>query len=620
MKYFQTPPLNPSFPPSIIGYRYQSPCYKNCELCIFIRDIPLINLNGEFRYFTTILETPHQPYKSIEDSSRKHCFAIQTENVYNLTLSATNEEGSSPDYTAILPKPSELGRDLNGLYGERQNPSSDVIKFSWNTENSEERDMNVTLLYCLSTSCSEGSIIEHTEFVKSGDNSFNLTLSRNLMYKYALKYSFGSLESGISDWICIFTEGRVPDIPEITLIDKTSSSLTFKLNRECKENYGFVNEVMFEYRSKNDGETWKNETFQSYSNNDVFKLEDLDSHVEYEIVVTAITKKKLQTKSSIVYKEVTNENIPETPPTNITALNLTSTSVIIDFSETEYPNGRIISHEISLAKKNKNDNEWSKIKVFRYNLNDSYILDELEGYTNYSVKVRSINAKGESPWSKTFYFFTAMRAAEQLSHGQVTLEDDNDDSSIAVVKWQEPSIKNGIIFYYNVTLRGKDFNLTDQVTNRVSSIALDCTKKLVNVKAYITTVNRDLNGVEYVSKESQPSNSSDFCIPDTSKILLIIFLVCGIVAVILLIIGVSCFRKYFKKWFRPFKYEEKTPPAAELQVIEKHYEECSKTTISDDNDKINTDQTRSNNEQSFVLLDSIVEKASILHSYQTDCK
>lgn len=36
-------------------------------------------------------------------------------------------------------------------------------------------------------------------------------------------------------------------------------------------------------------------------------------------------------------------------------------------------------------------------------------IDNLDGYSNYSISIRSKNAIGDSPWSKSSEFFTKMR-------------------------------------------------------------------------------------------------------------------------------------------------------------------------------------------------------------------
>ncbi|KFM60834.1 hypothetical protein X975_15368, partial [Stegodyphus mimosarum] len=186
--------------------------------------------------------------------------------------------------------------------------------------------------------------------------------------------------------------------------------------------------------SKEQNSDWKyfNATEQSYS------IEDLEPYTLYYVEIRANTEAGPGPWSSAL--EVKTDIGYPTAPVNLTATEVTATSIKLSWMEPEPINGPLLDYFIRWGLQNDNYVKYGKAKE------NMYIASQLNPFTEYTFQVAAETAAGIGQWSSEVNVRTKVAMPSQprnLTHTNVT-------STTISIEWTEPENPNGPILWYVV--------------------------------------------------------------------------------------------------------------------------------------------------------------------------
>ncbi|XP_078495430.1 phosphatidylinositol phosphatase PTPRQ-like [Ciona intestinalis] len=179
---------------------------------------------------------------------------------------------------------------------------------------------------------------------------------------------------------------------------------------------------------------------ESLNNAEIFNLQP---YTEYIISVTPHVYGVGTPGPTSLVTVTTDEARPSSPVRNISIINITQTTVTINFLPPAKPNGVITSYSIMTSLDNKqlvNGNQ-TKIK-----------LKNLKPYKVYNVTVMPHTKMGKGP--KAILTFQTLEGVPEDSPQKVQVTNITDQS--ASLHWEPPTLPNGIIRTYTIRYQSND--------------------------------------------------------------------------------------------------------------------------------------------------------------------
>ncbi|XP_074628437.1 uncharacterized protein LOC141886246 isoform X3 [Acropora palmata] len=209
-----------------------------------------------------------------------------------------------------------------------------------------------------------------------------------------------------------------------------------------------------------------------------FLMQGLLKFTEYTIQVSGYTVKGDGPLSSAVIVR-TEEDVPSRPPPNVSAHNLTSTSIQVHWDPIprRYVNGNLLGYIVSfIATFHGNLRRWNETSVNQSTT--TAVITNLRKYTKYMVAVEAFTSKGSGIESKS----VPVTTAEDVPDAYPTnVSGFNKSSTSLYVEWQHipQQNKNGILKGYIITYAPTQDQLSQSITvnSARSSVTLENLKK-----------------------------------------------------------------------------------------------------------------------------------------------
>nr|XP_048703309.1 phosphatidylinositol phosphatase PTPRQ [Caretta caretta] len=194
-------------------------------------------------------------------------------------------------------------------------------------------------------------------------------------------------------------------------------------------------------------------------------LDNLAKCSYYTVWLTADTAFGNGNKTSEIMHVYTDQDIPDGPVESLTYQNVSSTAINVSWLPPSQPNG-IVFFLVSL---NLWDTQTDSELLSLITYNTSVLLDKLEKYTDYILKIIPATAKGSS---KMHTVKLHIKTEEDVPESSPVIRTYKNLSSTSVMlSWDPPRQPNGIIISYDLKLYGPERNDSWSTTN--NSIILE---------------------------------------------------------------------------------------------------------------------------------------------------
>ncbi|MBN3316792.1 PTPRQ phosphatase, partial [Atractosteus spatula] len=217
------------------------------------------------------------------------------------------------------------------------------------------------------------------------------------------------------------------------------------------------------------------EAFHKITNQTQIILSGLKKYTEYKLRVAASTivgESSLSEEDDIFV--ITPEDEPESPPTNLTVIELTASTAIIKWSPPEKPNGIIKYYQVLY----ENSTSWLTVN----SSTTSVKLKNLKPFSFYNVSVRAYTKYGYG--NQTSTTLTLLTSEDAPGSPPFNLTYGSISSTKITVSWLSPLHANGIILSYTVQYWNASHSLNISTNN--TKVIISNLKK--NAQYWITVV------------------------------------------------------------------------------------------------------------------------------------
>ncbi|KAM4807556.1 receptor-type tyrosine-protein phosphatase delta isoform 7-T7 [Rhinophrynus dorsalis] len=216
---------------------------------------------------------------------------------------------------------------------------------------------------------------------------------------------------------------RPPGTPMVTESTATSITLTWDSGNPDPVSYYII-----QHKPKSSEEQYKEIDGVATTR---YSVAGLSPYSEYEFKVVAVNNIGRGPPSEPVLTR-TSEQAPSSPPRNVQARMLSSTTVLVQWEEPEEPNGQIQGYRVyHTMDPTQNINRWTK-----YNVVDSQIttIGNLVPQKTYSIKVLAYTSVGDGPLSNEIQVITQTGVPSQ----PLNFKADPESETSILLSWTPP--------------------------------------------------------------------------------------------------------------------------------------------------------------------------------------
>ncbi|XP_067356392.1 contactin-1a isoform X2 [Channa argus] len=301
-------------------------------------------------------------------------------------------------------------------------PSNADIKVGENAKMqcgaSHDKSLDITFIWSL-----DGQVIDlhkdsrHYERTTNGSSDGEL-LIRNAQLKHAGRYTCTAQTpvDNVTAFAHVVVRGPPGAPGGVRVINKTDKSVTLQWSRGA-DNHSPISKYTIQYRSSFSKDVWKNAATSPADvegNAEAATVVELFPWTEYEFRVIATNTLGTGEPSSPSPKEKTLEAIPVVAPSDVGGGGGTNRELTITWTpvQPQYYYGPNFGYIVAF--KPLEEYEWMKVTLAdpqarRYVHKDSSISPS----TEFEVKVKAFNTKGEGPFSLTAVIFSAQDAPSE---------------------------------------------------------------------------------------------------------------------------------------------------------------------------------------------------------------
>ncbi|XP_041651588.1 contactin-1a-like [Cheilinus undulatus] len=302
---------------------------------------------------------------------------------------------------------------------------------------SHDPSLDITFIWSL-----DGRVIDlhkdsqHYERTPNGSSDGEL-LIRNAQLKHAGRYTCTAQTpiDNVTASAHLVVRGSPGAPGGVRVVNKTDKSVTLQWSRGA-DNHSPISKYTIQYRDSFSKDVWKTATTSPADvegNTETATVVDLFPWTDYEFRVIATNTLGTGEPSSPSPKEKTLEAVPVVAPSDVGGGGGTSRELTITWTpvQPQYYYGPNFGYIVAF--KPQGGNEWMKVTVAdpqakHYVHKDSNIPPS----TEYHVKVKAFNSKGEGPYSLTASIFSAQDAP---SEAPVSVEGRALSATEAFVGW-----------------------------------------------------------------------------------------------------------------------------------------------------------------------------------------
>uniref|UniRef100_A0A8D0DES8 Contactin 1 n=1 Tax=Sander lucioperca TaxID=283035 RepID=A0A8D0DES8_SANLU len=301
-------------------------------------------------------------------------------------------------------------------------PSNADVKVGENTRMqcaaSHDPSLDITFIWSL-----DGRVIDlhkdsqHYERTLNGSSNGEL-LIKSLQLKHAGRYTCTAQTpiDNVTASAHLVVRGPPGAPGGVRVMNKTDKSVTLQWSRGA-DNHNPISKYTIQYRDSFSKEVWKNATTSPTDvegNTEMATVVDLFPWIEYEFRVIATSALGTGEPSSPSPKDKTLEAIPVVAPSDVGGGGGSSRELTITWTpvQPQYYYGPNFGYIVAF--KPQDGHEWSKVTVAdpqakRYVHKDPSIPPS----TEFQVKVKAFNSKGEGPFSLTAIIYSAQDAPSE---------------------------------------------------------------------------------------------------------------------------------------------------------------------------------------------------------------
>uniref|UniRef100_A0A8D0ALN8 Contactin 1 n=1 Tax=Sander lucioperca TaxID=283035 RepID=A0A8D0ALN8_SANLU len=327
-------------------------------------------------------------------------------------------------------------------------PSNADVKVGENTRMqcaaSHDPSLDITFIWSL-----DGRVIDlhkdsqHYERTLNGSSNGEL-LIKSLQLKHAGRYTCTAQTpiDNVTASAHLVVRGPPGAPGGVRVMNKTDKSVTLQWSRGA-DNHNPISKYTIQYRDSFSKEVWKNATTSPTDvegNTEMATVVDLFPWIEYEFRVIATSALGTGEPSSPSPKDKTLEAIPVVAPSDVGGGGGSSRELTITWTpvQPQYYYGPNFGYIVAF--KPQDGHEWSKVTVAdpqakRYVHKDPSIPPS----TEFQVKVKAFNSKGEGPFSLTAIIYSAQDAP---SEAPVSVDGRALSATEAIVWWLPLSQSN----------------------------------------------------------------------------------------------------------------------------------------------------------------------------------
>ncbi|XP_026167526.1 contactin-1a-like [Mastacembelus armatus] len=309
---------------------------------------------------------------------------------------------------------------------------------------SHDPSLDITFIWSL-----DGQVIDlhkdsqHYERTLNGSSNGEL-LIKNTQLKHAGRYTCTAQTpvDNVTSSAHLVVRGSPGAPGGVRVINKTDKSVTLQWSRGT-DNHSPISKYTIQYRDSFSKDVWKTATTSPADvegNAETATVVDLFPWTEYEFRVIATNTLGTGEPSSPSPKDKTLEAIPVVAPSDVGGGGGTSRELTITWTpvQPQYYFGPNFGYIVAF--KPQDEYEWKKVTVAdpqarRYVHKDS----ALPPLTEFQVKVKAFNSKGEGPYSLTAVIYSAQDA---VSEAPVNVDGRALSATEAIVWWLPLSQSN----------------------------------------------------------------------------------------------------------------------------------------------------------------------------------
>ncbi|XP_070560803.1 protein sidekick-2-like [Ptychodera flava] len=548
-----------SAPISHLGISYKNMDNTNesskRDVTVFWKPLGVREMKGEVLGYTITINKEAENIKILANASANatshELQGLEKYASYNIQVVTFNNAGSSPPSSLTI-------LDLAQAPSEPLRVSAVAI------------DKNSVRVRWEPPQYPRGRITEYKIYWRSSSSELNLGgstkklqyevkgLEEYVLYEFYVQAYTAVGGGGLSQAAFQYTEEGIPSGPpthiQVVPMDDEPSSLQVTWQPPCLDDRngvirGFILHFCeAENVSTSVSCTDKNTKTQNISAVVTRQLENLKPFTHYAVWLAAYTGVGAAGPNSTVTWNITAQGTPSAP-LEVFVTSQSSTEVGLEWKAPSEPNG-IIKEYIVNYKNDNNDGSNSTDQT-------RIVFKDLQGYTNYAIKVQACTSAVTSPcsdFSSEIYVKTLIGVPGKPNPPSVKLQ----SSREVVVTLNEPLTPNGpvehlkyVIFYKVSNDHGnyteyESQRITDQRTGNVVQISVDCTH-FEDDEEFVFATKAVNDGKKLISKMSDPSQPVTLCHFMPNIALIVAMIIVGTILVIIMFVLAICCRRKYKK-------------------------------------------------------------------------
>ncbi|XP_078365666.1 uncharacterized protein LOC144649949 isoform X2 [Oculina patagonica] len=231
--------------------------------------------------------------------------------------------------------------------------------------------------------------------------------------------------------LVILTDEDVPDAPPESLKAWNLSSTSLHIQWDPIP-FGYRNGKILRYKVDINAEKQTRERFKAtkYTESTSLTLRGLQKYSKYKISVSGITRRGNGPFRSKVVQ--TDEDVPDRPPKDITAVSIGKDTVQVDWSPVPpgYTNGEVLGYQVIYS----DVNETSRANSSLVSPKETHLrIKGLKANTNYSFQVLAFTAKGNGPKSMAYYARTFQDSPKKTIVGPSIDPGATDSAKVSII-------------------------------------------------------------------------------------------------------------------------------------------------------------------------------------------
>ncbi|XP_053689163.1 cytokine receptor-like isoform X2 [Sabethes cyaneus] len=473
---FNTLPKKPDNPPEVAVGGFEINAYN--DIFVYWKEIPRSKHNSAigFRYKITEIRKNGVPISNVTEGrngSTMQQFKNMTDGNYTFIIRSSNSEGDSMQYSKLL-IPSKIYRI----------PKPEIVKLlsdsgryllSWKATHEQILKVtSYTVFWCNSSSNSPNDCNGSINFVYVDADQLSYELSNvSSTLNFAVAANSKELSSGMVWASCTATQKNdIGKLKTIWIPSMQSTYIDLEWKLECGDS-AIVEGYKIIYcpiSSPRDQTCKTQEKSLNITGTTSHRISGLRPYVTYKIQVSMYSKSRIGPRSEPLFN-TTLEAAPS-PPRDLTYKDIRNVSVTLHWKAPLQINGGKMNYEVWY------NHLHTKVYTDNYTDDITYVLRDLEPFTNYKIIVRAYTI-GYSNNSNSVDITTDIGTPGMIHQpGSVDLN----DTRISIV-WQIPERRAGCIEYYELKIKTNMQNEETATISRVQSTRCRLTRSICQISA-----------------------------------------------------------------------------------------------------------------------------------------